>query len=351
MFVCPACLRLLDVSAATQGHYPAQSVAAVRRHTELLCSDCNAFCGSAFEDAAAEFWQPLHAGRFSMPGTGAISGKVTVEEVGGVIRLGIDGKGRMKPVVDQWRAHAADPHTLKVSLSRPLEVSVRRSLLSWSYLAWVYFAGYLYADSDGAALVRGLILEPERTLPATIFVRRSDFQPPLPNPEPALLFRVGKVPPTWPDDFVECYGLGVLWGTSFVVMPFANDNQGTCWERVAEMRTDPDAWLVEMPLRAMFDVARMPVSTRIDKGIRAELVLEQDGVRKVVAQSIDANQARVLAAGQSPHRIESHVGRTPPAAPRRYQDFDVTEGRPPRQLRRHPPRPIKRFATRQHRGG
>jgi hypothetical protein len=90
----------------------------------------------------------------------------------------------------------------------------------------------------------------------------------------------------------------------------------------------------------------MPASTRIDKGIRAEFVLEQDGVRKVVAQSMDASQAITLAAGQSPRRIESHVGRTPPAAPRRYQDFEVTEGRPPRQLRRHPHQPIRKTRSR-----
>ena len=105
-----------------------------------------------------------------------------------------------------------------------------------------------------------------------------------------------------------------------------------------------------MPTHNLFDVARMPASARIDKGIRGEFVLEQDGARKVIAESMGASQVSVLAAGQSPRRIESHVGRIPPAAPRRYQDFTVTEGRPPRQLRRHPPRPVKRLPLRQDRG-
>lgn len=340
-FVCPMCLRLVDEAVATQGHYPAQAVAALRRHTELLCSDCNGFCGTAFEDAAAEFWQPLTAATFGMAGTGRIRGRVKVENVGGAIQLGMHGKPSVAPVVAQWRSRSADPHTLEVSLSRPLEVSVRRSLLAWSYLAWVHYAGYRYAASAGAEIVRRLILEPERPLPPTVVMIRTDLRPPLPAPEPSLLCRVAKLPADWPADFVEFYGVGATWGSAVVVMPFANDDLGACWERLAMFRADPDARVVELKLRTMFDVERVPPEARIDKGIRAEVAIEQDGVRKVVAESAEAAQVAELAAGRSPRRIESHIGRVPPSAPRRFQEFTVIEGRPPRRTRRHPARPVK----------
>jgi hypothetical protein len=349
MFVCPMCLRLVDEADATQGHYPAKSIQAMRRHTELLCSVCNGFCGAAFEDAAAEFWHSDSAATIGMPGTGRIRGMVAVENLDGAIRLGMQGKRSVAPIVEQWRSRSADPHTLEVSLSRPLEVSVRRSLLAWSYLAWVHFASYRYADTVGAELVRRLILEPERPLPASVVAIRGDHRPPLADPKPALLCRVAQLPPDWPDDFVEFYGIGVLWGPSFVVMPFANDDQGTCWERLATLRADPDARLVELPLRTMFDLERMPPEARIDKGIRAEFVIRQDGVKKVIAESMGAGQVAALAAGRSPRRIESHVGRVPPPAPRRYEEFTVIEGRPPRRTRRHPPRPVGHHVRRSRR--
>jgi hypothetical protein len=43
---------------------------------------------------------------------------------------------------------------------------------------------------------------------------RSDLPLPLPDPEPALLFRVAKLPPVW----------RVLWGSSVIVMPVANES-------------------------------------------------------------------------------------------------------------------------------
>jgi hypothetical protein len=92
----------------------------------------------------------------------------------------------------------------------------------------------------------------------------------------------------------------------------------------------------------MFDVERLAANMRIDKGIHADVVLERDGIRSVIAESVDAASVAELAAGRSSRLIESHVGRVPPEAPRRAEVLTVIEGHPPRRLRRHPPADGKR---------
>lgn len=54
-FVCPTCLRRVPVESATEGHYPAQSAPAVRRRTELQCSDCNGRIGGTYESTGVDF--------------------------------------------------------------------------------------------------------------------------------------------------------------------------------------------------------------------------------------------------------------------------------------------------------
>ena len=67
-------------------------------------------------------------------------------------------------------------------------------------------------------------------------------------------------------------GLGVAWGRTLIVLPFANDASGRCWDRLAELETqralDSVGWI---------HLRRLMVDDRFARRIDAAMKFKTEG--------------------------------------------------------------------------
>lgn len=299
-FVCPLCLRLLPDTEASQGHYPAKKLPGPHR-SELLCSGCNSFIGQAYENDAIDFLTRIHKVEVEPAGGGRIFGRAKVQKEAGKIEIamvsGAKGKrGVLQRAVDEVRQRSPVPNELDFRLSLPADEFARRAILAWSYLEWFFYAGYRYVASSGAELVRRLILDPDPPLPTGSYFQNGPVELPLPAPRPILVVRAEKVKSI--NDIQEVIGLGTEWGVSVSVFPFANDQDGRCWNRLEELLAENELRTIgRWPLREMLSI---PL---IEKGLRAEMVIGHDDDRHVIAQDLSAAELEELSGGRSPRQL------------------------------------------------
>ena len=328
-FVCPLCLRLLPDARASAGHYPAEAVPGPHS-TELLCADCNSYVGSAYENEAVDFLNQVHRVTMGPADTGKLSGRAKVRSGPEGIGISLIGSprrssspGSLERTLGDLRARSRTPHKLDVTLRLPSEEQVRRALLAWSYLAWFYYAGYRYAASAGAELVRRLLLEPDVPLPTGAFFSHGSVALPLPIPKPILVIRAERA--TSLDDLEEVIAIGVEWGAAVSVLPFANDEEGHGWRRIEQLlEFDSLRTVRRWPMREMLSI---PL---IEKGLRADMVIEKDGDRHVIAGGLPADDLAALAEGRSariidPQRSVRPVRVLPPSAEASFTAVESSE--------------------------
>ena len=302
-FVCPLCLRLLPDARASAGHYPAAAVPGPHS-TELLCVDCNSFIGSDYEMEAVDFLNRVHRVTMGPADVGRVSGRAKVKTGPGGVGIELienrrrpSGPSTLSRTLGDLRARSRTPHLLDVTLRLPPEEHVRRALLAWSYLAWFHYAGYRYVASEGAELVRRLVLEPDAQLPVGAFFANGSVSLPLPAPQPILVIRAQRA--TSLDDIEEIIALGAEWGAAVSVLPFANDADGHGWRRIEQLlEFDGLLTVRRWPMRKMLSV---PL---IEKGLRAEMVISKDEARYVIAGTLPADDLAALAEGRSARIID-----------------------------------------------
>jgi hypothetical protein len=315
-FVCPLCLRLLPDTEASQGHYPAKKLPGPHR-SELLCIGCNSFIGQAYENDAIDFLTRIHKVEVGPAEGGRIFGRAKVQKKAGTIEIdmvsGAKGKrGVLQRAVDEVRQRSQVPNELDFRLSLPADEFARRAILAWSYLEWFFYAGYRYVASSGAELVRRLILDPDLPLPNGSYFQHGSVELPLAAPRPILVIRAEKVQSI--NDIQEVIGLGTEWGVSVSVFPFANDQDGRCWNRLEQLLAEDELRTIRRwPLRKMLSI---PL---IEKGLRAEMVIGHNDNRHVIAQDLSAAELEELSGGRSPRQL------TPPRQARRSRRLSPSQ--------------------------
>jgi hypothetical protein len=295
-FACPLCLRWLPDGDASQGHYPARSIGSGQ--AELLCGTCNSFQGHAYEADAELYFKGQFRVATRFEGTGRMRGVAKIKDEDGVIV--IDEQSR-KPGTDRhfeaMRQAANNPHEVVFEIEAPDPGAANRSLLAWSYLAWFWYAGYLYALSPGAAYVRNLLLDPTAPLPPGLMFASAPLELPLPHPEPLVLFHSSSAPLRGMDDVSEWLGLGVAWGSVTVVLPFANDGAGVGYERTSGMLAADPEHVGSFPMRKMFSI------DVIEKGIRDEMRVSHGAVLHAITQRPPEDELQALVADRHPRRV------------------------------------------------
>ena len=95
-------------------------------------------------------------------------------------------------------------------------------------------------------------------------------------------------------------GLGMWWRSLVTVLPFANDENGECWERVARVAALGQTQRVrEMNLRVAFGKVQ-------PTGLRDEVVFEntETGETLEMTHRLSDDELRLLVAGQSPFQLD-----------------------------------------------
>lgn len=205
-------------------------------------------------------------------------------------------RGGLPAALERARAAAVEPDVLRLEVLRPMDETAMRALMAWAFLAWAHYAGYVYTASAGAALVRRLILRPQEPLPDETTMSWAPLSP-VNAAEPVAVLRADN-----PDDITEWIGLGADWGNGFTILPFANDRDGTCWLRVAQLRASESHAAVRRAL--VKDWEPHDWFHRLTD----EIVIEGSGLRYAISERPDGDAAQVLAAGQSPRRLEPDIG-------------------------------------------
>lgn len=298
-FVCPLCLRLLPLEQASVGHYPARSVPALARRSALVCRGCNSFMGSGYEaDAALFLATGLWSTRMTFPGGGRVGGTVEASQDAGAYKMRMTGP-RMGKLFNEMRSRSADPATLEVEMWRPHEDVGKRALLAWSLLEWSKFAGYRYLASAGAEHARRLALDDDLPLPQTVFVRWEEMKTPLDEPEALLVTWAPQRPRSIVDDDLEFLGIGTRWGGAMITLPFANDQQGAVWERIAaKAHNGKIGGLWPWPLPKLMD--RLGYN-----GLHTEMRLQDEdkGLDFRVTEDLSPEDAALIARGAHPRRL------------------------------------------------
>ncbi len=310
-FVCPMCMRLLVISKASEGHFPAQTVRAEVHGVELQCADCNNGIGGSYEKAGADFLEHVRTVTWRRPdGKGKFletRAKLRNDEDEDAIAVNVltskrakarGRAGRARSGLERVLAGMPGPRAMAVSVARPTDDAAKRALVAWSFLELFHYAGYRYAASPGAAFVRRVILDPNLPLPAGIFFQKGSVQLPLAAPEPVVVVRrKGQV-------IEEAIGLGVLWSTLVAVMPFGSDKDDGTWDRITE--------LLALDQLASTDVVPLQ---RLHPDMETELVgtLElsdaEAGRRRSVTVELTTDEVGELASGRSPYRLAPPTGR------------------------------------------
>lgn len=327
-FVCPTCLRLLPVTFATEGHYPARTAPAVRRRTELQCSECNSRIGATYEGAGIDFMKFVRTVTMSRPGIASpyVRRQGTVRNQDGGVSVELHSRGAKRPGRHARHAHtrldrvlegAQVPRTLAVTIERPTDDPAKRAVLAWSFLALFYYAGYRYAASAGAERVRRLILDPNSPLPEGVVYTKGSIRMPLAAPEPVVVVRKENGTP------VELVAMGVQWDRLVAVFPFANDHDNRAWGRLSELLAADELVTTDVQrLRSTHDLLRKELNALVE-------VSDDSGGRRRITAELTLVEIQALAEGVSPRRLDPRAGggwRTPMTV---EHEFLTVEGEPP----------------------
>jgi hypothetical protein len=327
-FVCPTCLRLCPIARATEAHNPARTAPAVKHRTELQCADCNSRIGGTYESPGVDFMRFVRTVTMTRPGvpTPSLRRQAFVQNKDDAVSVNILTRnprrsGRRKRhshmQLDRVLEGSGSPRELAVTIERPTEDPAKRSILAWSFLATFYYAGYRYAASSGAELVRRLILDPSLPLPDGIVFTKGAIKMPLAAPEPVLVVRVED------GDEVEMISLGVMWDRLVVVLPFASDHNERSWTRLAELLALDELRTTEVRrLRTMHE----EISKEVDASVEVQA---GDDERHTVVANLSPLEVAALAEGVSARRIDPRAG-GPWTTPMSVEHAFVTvEGEPP----------------------
>lgn len=295
-FVCPLCLRLLPIEAATQGHYPAEALPG-RHSTALSCAECNSVIGGTYEPHAVDFLTHMFTIVMSLPGTGPLSVRGTVSnDETGAVRMALVSRtrtGAVTAALKRLRAQSSRPDMMAIDLKRPPETALRRAVLAWSFLAWVHYAGYRYAATPGAHAVRRLIIQPGNDLPNGCVFVRDGSEITLTKPTETMVVRAESLHQT--EDIEEWLGIGVNWGSITAVLPFANDAHQAAWTRIGtEVERNRLQHVREVPLRTF------ATTGVLGKGIDAAFKVLVDGRPYDITGALDHAALVAMAAGRSP---------------------------------------------------
>ncbi len=327
-FVCPMCLRLLPLSSATEGHFPAQSVRSDEWRVVVQCSGCNNGIGGTYEAAGVDFFEFVRTVTMARPGgSGSVLRRrarvrndddaTAVEFVKPRHRAGRVPPGRTKERLDRMLEGSPEPRAAAVTIARPTDDVAKRALLAWSYLELFRYAGYRYAASSGAALVRRLILDPNLPLPPGAVFQKGSVSMPLPIPEPSVVVR--RVAP----EIDELVALGVAWRGLVAVFPFADDEDDRCWSRVSELLAADRLVTTDIePIRNVHEAFEKELIGRLD-------ISDDRGIRRSITADLTSDEAQELAAGRSPRRLAPPSGRGWKAAMKIEHEFITIEGEPP----------------------
>ncbi len=327
-FVCPTCLRLLPLGSATEGHFPAESVRADEWRVVVQCSGCNNGIGGTYEAAGVDFFEYVRTVTMARPdGSGSVLRRraklrqdddaTAVELVKPHHRAGRRRPGRTKEQLDRMLEGSPEPRTAAVSIARPTDDVAKRALLAWSYLELFRYAGYRYAASSGAELVRRLILDPKLPLPPGTVFQKGRVSMPLPIPEPSVVMR--RVAP----EVDELVALGVAWGGLVAVFPFADDDDDRCWSRVSELLAEDRLVTTDAaPIRNLHEA--------FGKELVGLLQMSDDsGSRRSITVDLTSDETQELAAGRSRRRLAPPSGRGWKAPMEIEHEFISIEGEPP----------------------
>jgi hypothetical protein len=308
-FVCPLCLMLRPESKATAAHYPGRTLAGIHV-TTLACEACNALMGSTYEPEAVDRMSGLRTIAMRFPDMGWLIARGTVEDRPDGLFIGLNPPtvrpkkdGRFSRAWEAMRARSNEPDEIEVEVRRASDDSIKRAMVAWSLLAWAHYARYVYTATEGAYRVRQMVLTPEAQLPPSILVMHGDLWP-LDPPQPVLVVRADR-PPNSLEDVDEFIGLGIDWGRSYVLLPFANDEDGRCWQRLMDLRqSEPKAIVRRWKLREFISTGLLR------RELRHSMVITGGSERHVLTKVPD--DADALAFGESPLRIEPARGKWRP---------------------------------------
>lgn len=303
-FLCPLCLRLLPEPRATTGHYP--SARAGGGHYALQCEDCNSRLGQELEGKAAAFlrsdeWE-LTAGP---PGRGAIRIPIVLEDDDGpAITIG-GGKGSVR----QWRTlrtlaeRSSRRDILEWQITRPHEDALRAAILAWTFAEWTRYAGYLWAASEGADVVRRVLLDGAVPIPTSaVIFPYEPLSESIGEPSPVVVVQSdGPVDLRSPE--MEVLGVGVMWGDRIVgIMPAASDGAGSVYDKVVAHHE------AGRPIRYVDirEAMRAAGFVRMDKILRIRNTGRHEDV--FVTKPLEAAEADAIARDEHPRRMDPTLG-------------------------------------------
>ena len=326
-FVCPICLQLRPQAKAAAAHYPAESMPG-RHIRTLACEACNSLMGGTYEPEGVDWLRDIRTISWGFEKPRQLSARGTLEKAGKQVTMKMGGpldrrrrrrrRGFPRTLM-AIREQASDPNVAQIEIRRPKIDSVERTLLAWAFLTWSHYSRYAYTASPGAELVRRLILAPDTSLPAGLFVAYETLTVPL-HPDPIVVFRSKVAQLTSYEGIEEFIGLGVEWGNGFSVLPFASDSEGECWRRTAELIA-----LQPYPLFGRWPIREWMPDGSFRRQLRDEIAITGNGVRYSLTQRPLPDAAALLAQGQSSHRLEPRRGRWRPARALEH-DFSVVAG-------------------------
>jgi hypothetical protein len=288
---------------ASIAHYPAAAVVGQSR-TGLLCRDCNALLGSAYEGDAKLFLSGKHAISFGPSDGGRIHGVADVRTDAGKLSIRLDGNtkdsAKVRETLAAIQKRSQQPYALTFQLSRPGDELTRRAMLSWGFLEWVYYAGYQYAAAPGTTAVRRLLLSPDDPSPAAIYAGRGKLPDPMGPPEPVLVVLAKHFPMNSLEDIDEFLGLGAMWGTAGAsVLPFGNQSAGEVWSRLEALSEKKRRHLNFLSLRKMFK--EIP---SVSKGLRNLVEITDSTSTYQVNPPLSEADLAALVQGEHDSRID-----------------------------------------------
>ena len=162
------------------------------------------------------------------------------------------------------------------------------------------------ATGHGAARVRTLLLDPTQCLPPTLILRlgNAPLSLPLSRPEAVVLASSEATTVTASSQISAVFGLGMHWGQVVVVLPFANDEDGRAYERLAEL--DAEGRMTTLHFLSIQDelVALAP------RGTQRAAFLEDQATGEVhwIARRPEGQGLTDLASGHSPYLLAPPIG-------------------------------------------
>jgi hypothetical protein len=176
-FICPVCLRDVDVDRVTQAHAPAEKVGG--KVVTYICATCNSDMGSRYEAGgvdAVRRRRGLVAGEWTdkgrvgsgLPGRNLIGSTIKVKKSAeGAQEIHIYGPKAGTHAHTRWLEEInliIEGRDARFEMIGPSNEVVHRAYMSWAYLALVGLLGYRFATSPPARLVANALLASGREL-------------------------------------------------------------------------------------------------------------------------------------------------------------------------------------------